>query len=109
MAKRLGSFPLQLTSIGKTKNTGEKQSKTEWHSIKAFNSVGFVKYLKKGSKVYIEGSLQTKKSVDKKGIERYNTSIILNKIESLDKRESDQNINKGNQQQEELLDDSIPF
>lgn len=107
--KEVGEFSIATNEYWKDKNTGEKQSKTEWHNIKAFNSVGFVKYLKKGSKVYIEGSLQTKKSVDKQGVERYYTSILLNKVELLDKRESDQNINKGNQQQEELLDDSIPF
>lgn len=64
----------------KDKNTGEGKEKTEWHRVVIFNPalVGVAKnYLHKGSKVYIEGALQTRKWQDNSGIERYTTEIVL--------------------------------
>ena len=62
------------------KATGERKEKTEWHRVVIF-SEGLAKvaeqYLKKGSKVYIEGALQTRKWTDKDGIEKYSTEIVL--------------------------------
>jgi single-strand DNA-binding protein len=62
------------------KATGEKRERTEWHSIVIFNE-GLAKiaeqYLKKGSKVYLEGQLQTRKWQDKTGAERYSTEVVL--------------------------------
>jgi single-strand DNA-binding protein len=62
------------------KNTGERKEKTEWHRVVIF-SEGLCKiaeqYLKKGSKVYIEGQLQTRKWTDKDNIERYSTEVVL--------------------------------
>ena len=62
------------------KNTGERKEKTEWHRVVIF-SEGLAKvaeqYLKKGSKVYLEGALQTRKWTDKDGIEKYSTEIVL--------------------------------
>jgi single-strand DNA-binding protein len=62
------------------KNTGEKREKTEWHRVVIF-SEGLAKiaeqYLKKGSKVYLEGQLQTRKYTDAQGIEKYSTEIVL--------------------------------
>tara|TARA_R110000868_G_scaffold57591_2_gene177848 strand:- start:81347 stop:81820 length:474 start_codon:yes stop_codon:yes gene_type:complete len=64
------------------KATGERREKTEWHSVVIFND-GLAKvaenYLKKGSKVYIEGALQTRKWTDQNGVEKYNTEIVLQK------------------------------
>ncbi|MGR3289624.1 MAG: single-stranded DNA-binding protein [Paracoccaceae bacterium] len=64
----------------KDKNTGERREKTEWHSVAIFNE-GLVRvaeqYLKKGSKVYIEGSLQTRKWQDQSGNDRYSTEVVL--------------------------------
>lgn len=64
----------------KDKNTGEKKEKTEWHSVAIFQE-GLVRvceqYLKKGSKVYIEGKLQTRKWQDQSGQDRYSTEIVL--------------------------------
>ena len=62
----------------KDKNTGEKKDRTEWHRIVFFNRLGEIagKYLKKGSKVYIEGSLRTRKWQDKSGQDRYTLSLI---------------------------------
>ena len=62
------------------KNTGERREKTEWHSVSIF-SEGLVKvceqYLKKGSKVFVEGSLQTRKWQDQAGADRYSTEVVL--------------------------------
>uniref|UniRef100_UPI0040482AE8 single-stranded DNA-binding protein n=1 Tax=Yoonia sp. TaxID=2212373 RepID=UPI0040482AE8 len=64
----------------KDKNTGERREKTEWHSVAIFND-GLVRiaeqYLKKGSKVYIEGALQTRKYQAPDGTDRYSTEVVL--------------------------------
>ena len=64
----------------KDKNTGERREKTEWHSVAIF-SEGLVRvaeqYLKKGSKVYLEGKLQTRKWQDQSGNDRYSTEVVL--------------------------------
>lgn len=64
----------------KDKNTGERREKTEWHRVVIFNE-GLCRiveqYLKKGSKVYLEGSLQTRKWTDKDGQDRYSTEVVL--------------------------------
>ena len=64
----------------KDKNTGERREKTEWHSVAIFQE-GLVRiaeqYLKKGSKVYIEGKLQTRKYQDQSGADRYSTEVVL--------------------------------
>ena len=64
----------------KDKNTGERQEKTEWHSVSIFSEglIGVVeRFLKKGSKVYIEGQLQTRKWQDQSGNDRYSTEVVL--------------------------------
>jgi single-strand DNA-binding protein len=64
----------------KDRNTGERREKTEWHSVAVFNE-GLVRvceqYLRKGSKVYIEGQLQTRKWQDQNGQDRYSTEVVL--------------------------------
>lgn len=64
----------------KDRNTGERREKTEWHSVAIFQE-GLVRiaeqYLKKGSKVYIEGALQTRKWQDQSGQDRYSTEVVL--------------------------------
>ncbi len=64
----------------KDRNTGERREKTEWHSVAIFNE-GLVRvaeqYLRKGSKVYIEGQLQTRKWQDQSGQDRYSTEVVL--------------------------------
>ncbi len=64
----------------KDKNTGERRERTEWHSVAIFNE-GLVRiaeqYLRKGSKVYIEGQLQTRKWQDQSGADRYSTEVVL--------------------------------
>lgn len=72
----------------KDKQTGEKQERTEWHRIVLFNRLGEIagEYLRKGSKVYIEGRLQTRKWQDKSGQDRYTTEIVANDMQMLDSR-----------------------
>lgn len=77
------------TSHGwKDKQTGEMQEKTEWHRVVFFNRLGEIaaQYLRKGSKVYIEGSLRTSKYTDKNGVEKYSTEIIANEMQMLDSK-----------------------
>lgn len=67
------------------KQTGEKQERTEWHRIKFFGKLAEIagEYLRKGSQVYVEGSLRTDKYTDKEGIERFSTDIIANEMQML--------------------------
>lgn len=73
----------------KDKTTGEKQTHTEWHRVTLFNRLGEIaaEYLKKGSKVYLEGSLRTRKWQDKAtGADRYTTEIIASELQMLDSK-----------------------
>lgn len=72
----------------KDKKTGENQDKTEWHRVVMFNRLGEIagEYLKKGSKVYIEGKLQTRKWQNKDGQDQYTTEIVANEMQMLDSR-----------------------
>jgi len=69
----------------KDKQTGQAQERTEWHRVKFFGRLAEIAgdYLKKGSQVYIEGSLRTDKYTDKNGVERYSTDIIANEMQML--------------------------
>tara|TARA_R110002072_G_scaffold21764_4_gene76787 strand:+ start:1004 stop:1546 length:543 start_codon:yes stop_codon:yes gene_type:complete len=72
----------------KDKNTGQPVEKTEWHRIIFFNRLAEIagEYLKKGSKVYIEGSLRTRKWTDQQGVDRYTTEIVASEMQMLDSR-----------------------
>ena len=78
--KAIVSFSIATTESWRDKSSGERKEKTEWHRIVVFNE-GIAKvaeqYLKKGSSVYIEGQLQTRKWADKDGVEKYTTEIVL--------------------------------
>ncbi|ANF17243.1 hypothetical protein XW81_02505 [Buchnera aphidicola (Schlechtendalia chinensis)] len=73
------NITLATSENWKDKNTGEIREKTEWHKIVFFNKLAEIagEYLKKGSQVYVEGSLQTRKWQDQNGIDRYVTEIIV--------------------------------
>jgi len=72
----------------KDKNTGQQQERTEWHRVVAFRRLAEIigEYLRKGSKVYIEGKLQTRKWQDQSGQDRYTTEIVANDMQMLDSR-----------------------
>ena len=67
------------------KQSGEQQERTEWHRVVLFGRLGEIaaEYLKKGSQVYIEGSIRTRKWQDKQGVERYSTEIVGNEMQML--------------------------
>jgi single-strand DNA-binding protein len=118
----------------KDKTTGEKQDRTEWHRVVCFNRLGEIagEYVRKGSKLYVEGSLRTRKWQDQQGQDRYTTEIIAADIQMLDSKgsgssnydempqaqytSSPQRPNLSNQQPTQAvqdafdqLDDDIPF
>ena len=124
----IATFSIATTESWKDKNTGERKDSTEWHRIVIYSQglVGIAKnYLKKGSKIYIEGSLQTRKWTDNQGIERYTTEVVLqnynSNLQMLDSRDraggsmSDNGYNqstpskKNNDVMIEENDDEIPF
>lgn len=72
----------------KDKTTGQTQDRTEWHRVVMFNRLAEIcgEYLKKGSKIYIEGSIRTRKWQDKEGQDRYTTEIVATEMQMLDSR-----------------------
>ena len=130
---KIVNFSIATSDTWKDKESGERREKTEWHRIVIFSD-GLAtiaeKYLKKGSKVYVEGALQTRKWTGNDGIEKYTTEVILQgfngTLTMLDSR-SDSSLNNSSDTQEmagwdnqekaigqsevsdEELDDEIPF
>jgi single-strand DNA-binding protein len=91
---RVCNFSVATSESWKDKASGERKERTEWHRISILNDalVGIAeKYLKKGSKVYLEGQLETRKYTDKEGAERYTTEVVLRpyrgELTLLDKRD----------------------
>lgn len=77
---RVANLRIATSETWKDKNTGERQERTEWHTVAIFSEglIGVVeRFLKKGSKVYVEGSLQTRKWQDQNGQDRYSTEVVL--------------------------------
>ena len=77
---KVANLRIATSETWKDKNTGERQERTEWHTVAIFSEglVGVVeRFLKKGSKVYIEGQLQTRKWQDQSGNDRYSTEVVL--------------------------------
>jgi single-strand DNA-binding protein len=76
----IANLRIATSESWKDKTSGERKEKTEWHRIVIFNE-NLAKiaeqYLKKGSKIYVQGQLQTRKWVDQQGIERYSTEVVL--------------------------------
>jgi single-strand DNA-binding protein len=121
--KEIATFTMATSDSWKDRLTGEKKEKTEWHRVVVFNE-GLVKviknYLKKGNKIYLEGSLQTRKWVDNAGQEKYSTEIILQNFNAnlilLDSKSSGENLPESRQVTDvnndfdySELDDSVPF
>jgi len=83
------NFSIATTDTWKDKGSGEKQERTEWHRISTFGRLAEIcgEYLKKGSQVYLEGRLQTRKWTDKEGQERYTTEVIADRMQMLGSRQ----------------------
>lgn len=84
----VANVTIATTETWKDRDTGEQQEKTEWHRVVFFRRLAEIvgEYLKKGSKVYIEGKLQTRKWQDQQGNDRYTTEIVANEMQMLDSR-----------------------
>src|SRR5437868_4947906 len=77
---RIANLSLATSENWRDKNSGERKERTEWHRVVIFDDklVEVVeKYLKKGSKIYVEGALQTRKWTDQSGAEKYSTEVVL--------------------------------
>ena len=83
------SIAVATTDSWKDKTTGEKKEQTEWHRISFFGKLAEIagQYLKKGSQVYIEGSLRTRKYTEKDGVEKYSTEIKADTMQMLGSRQ----------------------
>jgi single-strand DNA-binding protein len=81
----VANLRIATTENWKDRQSGENQERTEWHRVVLFGRLGEVaaEYLRKGSQVYIEGSLRTRKWTDKQGNERYSTEIVANDMQML--------------------------
>jgi len=118
--KQIANLSIATSDSWKDKTTGERKERTEWHRVVIYSDA-LVKvvsnYLKKGSKVYIEGALQTRKWQDKDGNDKYSTEVVLQgfnaNLTMLDggkvEEKSDHNEAKANGYQRDNLDDEIPF
>ncbi|MDC0348966.1 single-stranded DNA-binding protein [Alphaproteobacteria bacterium] len=125
---KIANFSVATSETWKDRTTGERKERTEWHRVVIFNerlSEIVEKYVKKGSKLYLEGQLQTRKWTDNNGQDRYSTEIVLSKFKGeltlLDSRGSSQasipasatasSIEKTQSPENALadLDDDIPF
>lgn len=113
--KSVASFSIATSEQWKDKNTGEKREDTQWHNISAFGRLAEIigQYVKKGSKIYVEGKLKTDK-YEKEGQTHYSTKIIANQMQMLDSREQSAPRQSAQQQgQPQAMDDfddsSIPF
>jgi single-strand DNA-binding protein len=83
----VANFRIATSEVYKDKTTGERREQTEWHSIVAWRGLAEIaeKYLRKGSKVYVEGKLRTRQWQDKDGITRYTTEVHAEEMTLLDK------------------------
>ena len=104
--KKIANFSIGISESWKDKNSGERKTKTEWVNIAAFGNIVSVieNYVKKGSKVYVEGALQTNNYVDANGVKKFATKVVLqgfnSTIQLLDSKKdgevSQHAIDKGN-------------
>ena len=118
----VANISIATTESWKDKESGEMRDKTEWHRVVYFGKLAEIveKYLDKGSSVYIEGKLQTRKWQDKSGADRWTTEIVGNELTMLGSRASNSNSAQSSSNESEspfpqddsgpgLTDDDIPF
>lgn len=98
----IANITLATSETWKDKQTGQPQERTEWHRLVFFNRLAEIagKYVRKGSKLYVEGSLQTRQWDDKQsGGKRYSTEIKVSEMQMLDSKKDQQQANTGQYQQ----------
>ena len=117
----VANLSIATTESWKDKESGENRDKTEWHRVVFFGSLAEIaeKYLDKGSSVYVEGKIQTRKWQDKDGNDRYTTEVLGNQLTMLGTRSSSDSSNQTDNSSntpfpdddsgEGLSDDDIPF
>ena len=106
----VASISLATTDEWRDKGSGEKRQQTEWHKVVFFKKLAEIvsQHLRKGSQVYVEGRIKTKKWTDKDGIERYMTQVEATEMKMLGKRERDDSqVTQGGSVSD--LEDDIPF
>ena len=114
--REIASFSLATSESWKDRNTGERKERTEWHRVVVFNEglVGVVRqYVRKGSKVYLEGQIQTRKWTDQAGQEKYSTEIVLQGFGStlilLDGKPEPESSSQPSPRRVSSAEDEIPF
>ena len=124
----VANFSVATSESWNDRDTGERQEKTEWHRVVFFGRLAEIadQYLRKGSQVYVEGKLQTRKWEDRDGNERWTTEIVGNQLEMLGERMSSDSSQSNNMDQSSVrggsgistsksnfnddeFDDDIPF
>lgn len=125
----VATVSIATTEAWKDKQSGERQERTEWHRVVCFNRLGEIvgEYVRKGAKIYIEGSLRTRKWQDQQGQERYTTEVVATDMQMLDGKSGGSNLSGDFSEQQvnskrdtksqafdsqevlEELDDDIPF
>nr|WP_081295678.1 single-stranded DNA-binding protein [Gilliamella apicola] len=108
----VANLSIATSESWKDKQTGETRERTEWHKIVIYGKLAEIanEYIKKGSQVYIEGQLQTRKWQDQSGNDHYTTEVVINPIGgTLQILGGRDNNNASQQQQDTFDDDSIPF
>ena len=82
------NISVATSEVWKDKQTGQPQERTEWHRVVFFNKLAEIagEYLRKGSKVYVEGALRTRKWQDQSGQDRYSTEVVASEMQMLDSR-----------------------
>ncbi len=116
----VASFSIAISETWKDKTSGEQQERTEWVQCVAWRRLAEVigEYLNKGSKIYVEGKLQTRKWQDQQGQDRYTTEVIVSEMQMLDSKPSGGSSNQQQQSREPQTydqsggfedDEDIPF
>lgn len=114
--KKIATFSLATSDKWKDRTTNEWSEKTEWHKIVIFSD-GLAnvveKFVQKGTRLFVEGTLQTRKWTNKDGVEQYATEVILqgfnNKLEIIENRKGDNEVQEVNGNVADFVSDDIPF
>lgn len=109
--KGVANIRIATNESWKDRETGDRKERTEWHTVVMFDKLGEIagEYLRKGSQVYIEGSLRTRKWQDKEGKDRYSTEIVAQNMQMLGGRSQGATKQKEAPPAADDFGDDIPF